>query len=134
MFLSSACFTNVFLPEALTHEYSDQPGAVTRARCQKANNQRLVAQRHHCYQAFFVTPQTRQSRRSSVAWLQPSSWTSPAHVQVDALLLAESDLLEGDPHLQHDQTDLPFRCLRRHFVLLNDVSAGVRVTLALTRD
>ena len=45
--------------------------------------------------------------------------------------------VRGDPHLQHGQSGLPFRCLRRRFVLLYgvpQVSAGVRVTLALTRD
>ena len=36
-------------------------------RILKEKSQRLVAQRHHCYQTFFVTSQTRQSRPLPVA-------------------------------------------------------------------
>ena len=42
MFVRSGCFTNMFLPEALTHEQSGQLGAVTRAWYQKANHQRIL--------------------------------------------------------------------------------------------
>ena len=59
---------NVFLPEVLTRV------ADTRAQHQKEKNQRLVGQRHHCYQMRDIRGHCR------FPWVQPLSWlltTSP---------------------------------------------------------